>query len=487
MKLSKIIKVFHNRQNGQVFITALIILMLGSLMLTPLLAFMSTGLKTGQAFEEQTDLLYAADAGIENAIWQINNYGAGIIDETPGTYSGESYAIGEGTASGLPPYLIYEEENANPIEFFDEDGHLIEVYDSSGNKIDIFDYEGNQITLFDIYDQGGNLIDVYDAYGNLITEGIFISINEQQTKVVGVYDTVFYSLQKNGSPKINGCDVNVKLTRIEGDVFFITSEATDGNDSRTAVESFVMNRSNINIFTGAIVCQGDVTLNKDIKVYGDIYYGGQLKGEPDLITGVNEYRSDLELPEEQENLAFLAPYIAEALTGTEEDYSTGAFAIPRDTIRDFGPLYIDGDLDIGQECEIDLKGTIYVNGKIDIKQGATIKGNGNIIATGDITLMQVANYGIDGTSIIMSLNGDIVFKQDATLTALIYAPNGSVNISTDVDGAEITGSIVCASIDSDIYLNKQIKIVYDPNIYHNLDLPGSSRSALKKYLSWLIK
>ncbi|MDX9802766.1 MAG: hypothetical protein RBS96_01885 [Dehalococcoidales bacterium] len=486
MKLSKIIKGFNKSQNGHVFITALIILALGSAMLAPLLGFIGTGLKTGQAFEEQTDLLYAADAGIEDAIWQINNYGAGIIDETPGTYSGESYVLGEGTASGLPPYLIYEEENADPIEFFDEDGHLIEIYDSSSNKIDIFDYEGNQITLFDIYDQDGNLIDVYDANGNLITEGIFIYINEQQTKVVGVYDTVFYSLQKNDVPKINGCDVNVKVTRVEGDVFFITSEAIDEKNNVTVIESFITNRSNLNVFAGAIVCQGDITLKKEIEVYGDIYYGGKLIGEPDLITGVDEYRQDLELPTEQENLAFLSPYIAEALAGTEEDYSTGPFEIPRGTTRDFGPLYIDGDLNIWQNCEINLIGTIFVDGNIVIKQGATIKGNGNIIATGDITLMQVADYGIDGTSIIMSLNGDISFKQDATLTALIYAPNGSVNISTDDDGAIITGSIVCASIDSDVYLNKKIKIVYDPNIYHNLDLPGSSRISLN-YVSWLIK
>lgn len=482
LKLSKIIKGFHNSQNGHVFITALIILALGSAMLAPLLGFIGTGLKTGQAFEEQTDLLYAADAGIEDAIWQINNYGAGIIDETPGTYSGESYVLGEGTASGLPPYLIYEEENADPIEFFDEDGHLIEIYDSSSNKIDIFDYEGNQITLFDIYDQDGNLIDVYDANGNLITEGIFIYINEQQTKVVGVYDTVFYSLQKNDVPKINGCDVNVKVTRVEGDVFFITSEAIDEKNNVTVIESFITNRSNLNVFAGAIVCQGDITLKKEIEVYGDIYYGGKLIGEPDLITGVDEYRQDLELPTEQENLAFLSPYIAEALTGG----TISSYTIPAGSIIPFGPKYVDGDLEIKKDCIITLNGTIYVTGDINIDKSTIITGNGSIIAEGSIKMAKVADYGIDGTSIIMSLNGDISFKQDATLTALIYAPNGSVNISTDVDGAIITGSIVCASIDSDVYLNKKIKIVYDPNIYHNLDLPGSSRISLN-YVSWLIK
>jgi Tfp pilus assembly protein PilX len=69
MKLLKLFKLFHKRQNGHVFITALIILVLGTFLLVPLLGFMSTGLKTSQAFEEETYLLYAADAGIEDALW----------------------------------------------------------------------------------------------------------------------------------------------------------------------------------------------------------------------------------------------------------------------------------------------------------------------------------------------------------------------------------------------------------------------------------
>ena len=103
LKLSKIIKGFHNSQNGHVFITALIILALGSAMLAPLLGFIGTGLKTGQAFEEQTDLLYAADAGIEDAIWQINNYGAGIVDGIKERETDEGEITGPGVSGILPP------------------------------------------------------------------------------------------------------------------------------------------------------------------------------------------------------------------------------------------------------------------------------------------------------------------------------------------------------------------------------------------------
>lgn len=49
----------------------LILLVVGGLVLTPLLGLMSTGLMAGQVYEKKTDELYAADAGIEDAIWRI--------------------------------------------------------------------------------------------------------------------------------------------------------------------------------------------------------------------------------------------------------------------------------------------------------------------------------------------------------------------------------------------------------------------------------
>jgi len=47
----------------------LILVILGALILGPLLAFMGTGLKAGQMHEERTKELYAAESGIEDALW----------------------------------------------------------------------------------------------------------------------------------------------------------------------------------------------------------------------------------------------------------------------------------------------------------------------------------------------------------------------------------------------------------------------------------
>jgi len=60
-------------EQGHVLIMALILLVVGGLILTPLLGLMSTGLVAGQVYEKKTDELYAADAGVEDAIWRIQN------------------------------------------------------------------------------------------------------------------------------------------------------------------------------------------------------------------------------------------------------------------------------------------------------------------------------------------------------------------------------------------------------------------------------
>jgi len=51
--------------------SVLVLLFMGALIITPILAFMGVGLKAGQTHERRTDELYAADAGVNNALWHI--------------------------------------------------------------------------------------------------------------------------------------------------------------------------------------------------------------------------------------------------------------------------------------------------------------------------------------------------------------------------------------------------------------------------------
>ncbi|MFO7773080.1 MAG: hypothetical protein R6V59_03965 [Dehalococcoidia bacterium] len=60
-------------EKGKILILVLVLLVVGGLLLTPLLGLMSTGLTAGQVYENKTLQLYAADAGVEDAIWKIQH------------------------------------------------------------------------------------------------------------------------------------------------------------------------------------------------------------------------------------------------------------------------------------------------------------------------------------------------------------------------------------------------------------------------------
>jgi len=62
------------RQSGYVtLIMVLVLLVLGALVITPLLGFVIAGTRQGQQREERTQEFYAADAGVEDALWRIRN------------------------------------------------------------------------------------------------------------------------------------------------------------------------------------------------------------------------------------------------------------------------------------------------------------------------------------------------------------------------------------------------------------------------------
>jgi len=67
-------------EKGQALILVLILLTLASLIVPALLGFIATGAKSGTVYDKKTAQLYGADAGIQDAVWQIK------YDHLPTTY-----------------------------------------------------------------------------------------------------------------------------------------------------------------------------------------------------------------------------------------------------------------------------------------------------------------------------------------------------------------------------------------------------------------
>jgi hypothetical protein len=60
-------------EKGQALVLTLLLLLIGSLIVTPTLNFMGTGIIGGRVYEQKNDEIYAADSGVEDALWHIRN------------------------------------------------------------------------------------------------------------------------------------------------------------------------------------------------------------------------------------------------------------------------------------------------------------------------------------------------------------------------------------------------------------------------------
>ena len=105
-------------EKGQTLIIALILLTISGLIAAPLLSYMGTGLTAGGVYERKADELYAADAGVEDAIWKIQHQ----ISEV------QELSCGGGNHSWSYP------EGDDPP--FDVNGKFVDVTITSVNVVD---------------------------------------------------------------------------------------------------------------------------------------------------------------------------------------------------------------------------------------------------------------------------------------------------------------------------------------------------------------
>ena len=99
------------KETGQAFILVLMLLALGGLVLAPLLTYVNTGLQAEQEYNSRTKDLYAADAGIEDGLWQIRYDNLNSKFTFP-SYDAYDYDI-FGTSYAYPDML---DVNGRPVE-----------------------------------------------------------------------------------------------------------------------------------------------------------------------------------------------------------------------------------------------------------------------------------------------------------------------------------------------------------------------------------
>lgn len=78
--MKKILNNCVRNEKGQAMPLVLILLLIGGLIIGPLMGLMSTGIRAGQTHEQLMERLYAADAGVEDALWQIQELVTSLPD-----------------------------------------------------------------------------------------------------------------------------------------------------------------------------------------------------------------------------------------------------------------------------------------------------------------------------------------------------------------------------------------------------------------------
>jgi hypothetical protein len=89
MKILKLPK--FNSEHGQTLVMVIILLLVSSIVVVPLLQFMGTGIKASNTHENKMNELYAADAGIEDAKWQIKSGNIETDNTTFPSYSAYNF------------------------------------------------------------------------------------------------------------------------------------------------------------------------------------------------------------------------------------------------------------------------------------------------------------------------------------------------------------------------------------------------------------
>jgi hypothetical protein len=493
----KIIKAIRHKvergERGYVYILVLIFLVIGALMIPPLLEFVGTGILSGPIFEQKTEELYACDAGIDDAIWQIK-YENVLTLSDPVPYDEYDYTTvwpydldenvnDENVAVTIQNVWIPKDitpptpsEARDYIDGVDEFGPRIKVNGSATAfseyriRIDIFpehdewDLRVKSIGIwlpsgFSYVDDSSNLEywgysdPVVADYGGgeavvwslgMIKFDQLLPLGSQETAIVEFEYTAETARELVTISWIETENMNPTAVPIpicwddDTKVFTITSESTGG----TTVDSNVyLSGRYSSLLDNAITSPGSTDTQPDTTVDGIIKCPADGFDEP--AYGDWEWQDyDLEWPDTEEwRQHFLSDVAGDPDPGSPVDIKN---------YSDLGPWYRNGDLKI-RNTDIDthaaiLDGTVYVTGNLDFEQPGepmayTLDLNWQTIFVEGELYFAPGNITLTGSGCIIAI-GDINFQPNLASNPgdfiFVCSLEGTVNFNPSGD---YTGSV----------------------------------------------
>lgn len=449
----KIFSNILNNQKGYALPAALVVLLLGSLIIVPSLALMDTSLNKNRIIDEEDMSIYAADAGIQYALWHMQPDYEGDF-ELPEEGEDASLDFPE-VLNNRSVYITISNEGEQLYEItsrsVNSKGGIKEITSyvslipaSDGTK-GLFDYAASSLDG-DIKLTGSSLIesdpsgdgDAYAKGGDIILTGT--SVIDGDATATGDID---YPSWHTGA--ITGVktpyDTNPPdppEVDIEGYLNETLAHSCDdipdavSSWSNPAGEYFDPIRVIVDMQisgTGTWIFYDRVCIGRDLKISGStevIFKGPVSVGRDVQITGTG--------------------------TVTFED-----------------TLYADDDLSINGSRTVNFMRTVYVGDEVQMT-GATLTGGTTIVAGGDIQLSGSGKFtNVDDIPFVISQNGDISFSGASAISAIVYAMNGDI---------DLTGStyLYGCAIGMNVTLTGASVLEYPVDIGDRDDLPDSGGS-----------
>ena len=120
----RFLKQMMSSEQGQALPVVLILLVLGGLTIAPSLSYATTSLNSGRLLQESVKGIYAADAGVEDTLWRLEN-GVAPSPQLPGNINQLVVAI---QTEDKGAYTLYLGELIQPGEHSDYlsvDGEIV--------------------------------------------------------------------------------------------------------------------------------------------------------------------------------------------------------------------------------------------------------------------------------------------------------------------------------------------------------------------------
>ncbi|OGO02825.1 MAG: hypothetical protein A2Y72_00235 [Chloroflexi bacterium RBG_13_53_26] len=377
------------RETGEAFVTVLALLVLGAIVITPLLGFMITGLKAGQSHEDITTELYSADAGVQYAIWELQNGGL-FGDDGPlfiGTVSLDPFEI-----NGDNVTVTIENENDEGV-FFKIVSEATDMVTGSMTRVRsrVTPTEGYQGNFFENGITGLGNVDMSGGCNGDIQCAGTLTVTPGEI-IRG--DVTCWKLYSKGL--VYGdvrCAILDNQGTIYGDVEYYTLQ-------------------NLGVVTGTVTATPlppDLTDLNEIwpeQEYLTSFYQAQVPSSNYPSTIVNACSTIGPL-----YMGYTAAGAARSLT---IDTKTQVCEVKLN-----GTIFVTGDFTVTSKTLVNLNGqTIYCLGDIYFAPGSYVKGSGVIIGLGTVRFQpNIVSGGVGDQSAIVRYNGSVWANQTSNTVA----------------------------------------------------------------------